>query len=141
VRRMINFVVTDFIRTTQANIEAAGPQSIADVRRQSKPLAGLSTEGREEHEELMRFLREQLYRHYKVLRMTSKARAVLRALFDAFFKDVSLMPTEHRDIALLAEKERGPAGRARAVADYVAGMTDRYAILEHSRLFEPTERT
>ncbi len=141
VRRMINFIVTDLIRTTQANIAAAAPRSIDDVRQHSKPLAALSEWGREEHQELMGFLREQLYRHYKVLRMTSKARGVLKSLFDAFLKDINLMPTEHRDIALAAEKERGPTGRARAVADYVAGMTDRYAILEHGRLFDPTERT
>ena len=62
-------------------------------------------------------------------------------MFDAFFNDVSLMPTEHRDQALRAEHSSGVAGRARAVADYIAGMTDRYAILEHRRLFEPGERT
>ena len=96
---------------------------------------------REEHTELMMFLREHVYRHYKVLRMTSKARRVLKELFDAFFNDVNLMPPEHRDIALLSEKERGTDGKARAVADYIAGMTDRYAILEHGRLYDPTERT
>jgi dGTPase len=141
VRRMINFIVTDFIRTTQSNLETVRPQSIDDVRAQPKALAALSEAGREEHVELMEFLRERLYRHYKVLRMTSKARRVLKALFDAFFEDVNLMPPEHRDVAISAEKERGPHGRARAVADYVAGMTDRYAILEHGRLFDATERT
>jgi dGTPase len=73
--------------------------------------------------------------------MTSKARRLLTELFDAFLADVSLMPPEHRDLAHQGEKERGMAGRARVVADYVAGMTDRYAILEHRRLFDPTERT
>jgi dGTPase len=66
---------------------------------------------------------------------------VVQQLFAAFFKDVSLMPTEHRDHAARAEGVHGPAGRARAVADYIAGMTDRYAILEHRRLFDPSERT
>jgi dGTPase len=141
VRRMINFTTTDFIQTTQSNVAAAGPQSIDDVRNQSEPLAALSATGGEEHLELKRFLNEHLYRHYKVLRMTSKARRVLKALFDAFFDDVSLMPPEHRDVALMSEKQHGAAGRARAVADYVAGMTDRYAILEHGRLFDATERT
>jgi dGTPase len=65
----------------------------------------------------------------------------LQQLFEGFFKDVSLMPTEHRDAALQSETAHGAAGRARAVADYIAGMTDRYAILEHRRLFEPSERT
>ncbi|MGH8140585.1 MAG: deoxyguanosinetriphosphate triphosphohydrolase [Steroidobacteraceae bacterium] len=141
VRRMINFIVTDLIRTTQTRVAELRPQSIDEVRAQPKALASLSEAGREEHLELMEFLREHLYRHYKVLRMTSKARQVLKALFDAFFEDVNLMPPEHRDLALAAESERGRDGRARAVADYVAGMTDRYAILEHQRLFDPTEST
>jgi len=141
IRRMINFIVTDFIRTTQTRLDDVRPQSIDDVRAQPKPLAGLSDSGREEHVELMEFLREHVYRHYKVVRMTSKARRVLKALFDAYFEDVKLMPPEHRDVALAAEKHRQLDGRARVVADYIAGMTDRYAILEHQRLFDPSERT
>jgi dGTPase len=141
IRRMINYLVSDFIHTTQAQLELAQPLSIDDVRAHATPLAMLSPACAEEHLELKSFLREHVYRHYKVLRMTSKARRVLQQLFEAFFKDVSLMPTEHRDRALQAEKAGGVAGRARAVADYIAGMTDRYAILEHRRLFEPGERT
>jgi len=141
IRRMINYLVVDFIRATQAQLARVEPRSIDEVRRQSKPLAMLSDACYEEHLELKAFLREHVYRHYKVLRMTSKARRVVQELFEAFFKDVSLMPTEHRDLALGAEGAHGAAGRARAVADYIAGMTDRYAILEHRRLFEPGERT
>ena len=141
IRRMINHVVSDFIHTTQAQLELAKPRSIDEVRAQPKPLAMLSAACFEEHLELKTFLREHVYRHYKVLRMTSKARRVLQQMFDAFFGVVSLMHTEHRDQALRAEQSSGVAGRARAVADYIAGMTDRYAILEHRRLFEPGERT
>jgi dGTPase len=138
---MINYIVTDFIRTTQANLEAARPGSMDDVRAQPKSLATLSEAGQEQHVELMMFLREHLYRHYKVLRMTSKARRVLGELFEAFFGDVNLMPSEHRAVAVAAEGQQGAEGRARAVADYIAGMTDRFAILEHSRLYDATERT
>jgi dGTPase len=141
VRRMINFIATDFIQSTQSNLASLQLQSIDDVRTQPQPLASLSEAGSTEHLELKQFLNERLYRHYKVLRMTSKARRLLKALFDAFFDDVSLMPPEHRDVAILSEQERGATGKARAVADYIAGMTDRYAILEHSRLFDATERT
>jgi len=141
IRRMINHIVLDFIRATQEQLARARPASIDEVRSQSKPLATLSDECREEHLELKAFLGEHVYRHYKVLRMTSKARRVIRELFDSFFGDVSLMPTEHRDLALQGEAKHGTPGRARAVADYIAGMTDRYAILEHRRLFEPGERT
>jgi len=141
VRRMINHIVVDFIRTTQAELAQVQPRSIDEVRAHSRPLAMLSDECREEHLELKAFLRQHVYRHYKVLRMTSKARRVLQQLFEGFFKDVSLMPEEHRDLALQAEAAHGAPGRARVVADYIAGMTDRYAILEHRRLYEPGERT
>jgi dGTPase len=141
IRRMINHLVIDFIRTTQARLAQAQPRSIDEVRAQPQPLAMLSDACREEHLELKAFLREHVYRHYKVLRMTSKARRVLHQLFEAFFDDVSLMPGEHRDHAQQAESALGLAGRARSVTDYIAGMTDRYAILEHRRLFDPGERT
>jgi len=72
--------------------------------------------------------------------MTAKARRVIVSLFDAFFSDPTLMPDEHRAAGSRLELVQGPAGRARAVADYIAGMTDRYAILEHRRLFDPAER-
>ena len=141
IRRMINYIVLDFIRATQAQLDAAQPHTIDEVRAQPKPLAMLSESCREEHLELKAFLREHVYRHYKVLRMTTKARVVLQQLFEAFFKDLNLMPPEHRAQSLQAETAYGAAGRARGVADYIAGMTDRYAILEHRRLFEPGERT
>ena len=89
----------------------------------------------------MRFLRERVYRHYKVQRMTRKARRVIQELFSAFMSDIQLMPPEHEELATKAETAQGEAGRARAVADYIAGMTDRYAILEHERLYDPAERT
>ncbi|MEP7243105.1 MAG: deoxyguanosinetriphosphate triphosphohydrolase [Gammaproteobacteria bacterium] len=140
IRRMINFVVVDLIRTTLGLLEAAGPTSIDDVRRRAKPLAAMSADTRAEHLELKKFLNEHVYRHYKVLRMTAKARRVITALFETFMSDVNLMPTEHRDAARRAKESNGKAGCARAVADYIAGMTDRYAILEHRRLFDPGER-
>ena len=141
IRRMVNYLVSDFIRTTRSQLENLQPRTIDDVRARQTPIAMLSAECHEEHLELKAFLSEHLYRHYKVLRMTSKARRVVQQLFEAFFKDVSLMPTEHRDHAVRAEGTHGSSGRARAVADYIAGMTDRYAILEHRRLLEPGERT
>jgi dGTPase len=141
IRRMINYIVVDLIRTSQAQLEAAHPGSIEEVRSQPKPLIALSDAAREEHGELMQFLRERLYRHYKVLRMTAKARRVLKELFEAFLTDIHLMPPEHREAAARGETAQGAPGRARAVADYIAGMTDRYAILEHRRLFDPAERT
>jgi dGTPase len=141
IRRMINFVVVDLIRTAERRIGEARPSSIEQVRARSKPLVGLSEGVRAEHLELKAFLHQRVYRHHRVLRMTSKARRVLTQLFEAFLQDVNLMPPEHRDAAQRAEREHGARGRARAVADYVAGMTDRYAIAEHQRLFDPAETT
>jgi dGTPase len=141
VRRMIDYTVNDLIDASTAAIAAAAPESVDDVRALSAPLLTFSEPVRAEHLELKRYLREHLYKHYRVLRMTTKAGRVVRELFDAMFGEVSLMPTEHQEAARRLEATGGEAGRARAVADYIAGMTDRFAILEHRRLFNPAERT
>jgi len=91
--------------------------------------------------ELKRFLRNHLYRHYRVHRMTSKARSIIRALFDSFLDDPLLLPPEAQRKATELEAETGISGRARAVADYIAGMTDRYAIQEYERIFTPAKLT
>jgi dGTPase len=140
LRRMINHLVSDLIDSSATRLSASGIRSIAEVRSQPKALIGFSDATREANYALKTFLREQLYKHYKVRRMTAKARRIVRELFDAFFNEPALMPDEHEARTRL-ELVPGPAGRARAVADYIAGMTDRYAILEHSRLFDPAERT
>jgi dGTPase len=141
VRRMVNEVVIDVIESSLARIRAAQPRDIDAVRLEDEPLMGMSERMRAEHVQLKQFLREQVYRHQRVLRMTTKAKRVLSALFAAFMEEIKLMPAEHRDQALRAEQRDGVAGRARTVADYVAGMTDRFAILEYRRLFDPAERT
>jgi dGTPase len=141
VRRMINGIVVDVVESSAARIAAANPQSIDAVRAHGESLVEMSEAVRQEHLELKQFLREKLYRHYRVQRMTRKARTVVSGLFAAFIDDVLLMPDEHREIARRFEAELGLAGRARAVADYVAGMTDRYAISEHDRIFVPAHRS
>jgi dGTPase len=141
LRRMINHLVTDLIDSSGARLAASGVRSIAEVRAHPGPLIGFSDRTRDQNHALKTFLREHVYKHYKVRRMTSKARRVVRELFDVFFNDPSLMPDEHKETGSRLELVQGPAGRARAVADYIAGMTDRYAILEHRRLFDPGERT
>ena len=141
VRRMIDFLVNDLIDASRAAVVAAAPADVEAVRALPEPLLRFSDEVRTEHLELKRYLRDNLYRHYRVLRMTNKARKVIRDLFETMLEDVDLMPTEHQAAARRMEAEGGRAGRARAVADYIAGMTDRFAILEHRRLFNPAERT
>jgi dGTPase len=141
LRRMINRLVSDLIGASAARLRESGVASIADVRTRADALIGFSDETRELNWKLKSFLREHVYKHYKVRRMTAKARRVVGALFDAFFNEPNLMPDEHKHMAVRLESAAGSSGRARAVADYIAGMTDRYAILEHRRLFDPSERT
>jgi dGTPase len=141
VRRMIDYVVNDLIDNSSSAIAAADPADVEAVRARPEPLLGFSEKVLAEHLELKRYLRQDLYRHYRVLRMTNKAGRVLTELFEALFEDVALMPGEHQHAARQMESESGPSGRARAVADYIAGMTDRFAILEHRRLFDPAEKT
>jgi dGTPase len=141
LRRMINHLVTDLIDSSSERLRASGVSSIAEVRAQPHGLIGFSDTARELNYGLKVFLREEVYKHYKVRRMTSKARRVVQELFDAFFSDPTLMPDEHEANGTRLEAAQGPKGRARAVADYIAGMTDRYAILEHNRMFDPRART
>jgi dGTPase len=141
VRRMIDYLVNDLISASEASIAAAAPASVDDVRARSQPLLTFSDEVEAEHLELKHYLRQHLYKHYRVLRMTTKAKRVVRSLFDAMLEDIDLMPTEHQDAARRMEAADGRPGRARAVADYIAGMTDRFAIREYGRLFDPAERT
>src|SRR5690606_16210141 len=106
IRRMINSVVVDLIQTTLQRLEQVQPQSIDDVRQHKSPLVGLSDAMQEEHLELKQFLRERVYRHYRVLRMTAKARQVVQQLFEAFLNDIQLLPDEHREAARRAEQQR-----------------------------------
>ena len=138
VRRMINEVITDLIAATLERLAAAGVQTAAEVRAAGRRLVGFSEPIAEDHLALKQFLRERVYRHFRVVRMTTKAQRTLKDLFRAYFEDVRLLPDEHREAARRLEEQAGEAGRARAVADYIAGMTDRFAISEHSRLYDPS---
>jgi dGTPase len=134
IRRMIDYLVSDLIEQTGRNIAATGVDSIDAVRAQPRPLVSLSDAVIEEHQELKRFLRARLYNHPKVQEVMDEARATLRMLFEAYLKDPSRLPAEHQQLAAKAEDDGGVAARARVVADYVAGMTDRFAILERKKL-------
>jgi dGTPase len=141
IRRMINRQVLDLIETSQAAIDAAAPESIDDVRQAGTALILLSEEANNRHLELKRFLRTNLYRHYRVHRMTLKAARIVEALFEVFCEDARLLPSPARDHIAELEQTRGEAGRARAIADYIAGMTDRFAIAEHERIFSAATLT
>lgn len=130
IRRMIGMVVTDLIEETRRRILDAAPESIDDVRAASKPLVSMSDEVYEQHLSLKRFLHQHLYRHEKKLAMTLEAQAIIRDLFTAYMNDVGLMSPQ---FAVAASGLDG-ARQARVVADYIAGMTDRYAIAAHRKL-------
>jgi dGTPase len=141
VRRMIAYVVTDLIETTAAQLRAAAPPDVDAVRGAPGPLVKFSEPVMAEHKELKRYLLDHVYRHYRVLRMTNKANAVISSLFETFFTHPELLPPEHLQTVTQMEAKAGESGRARAVADYIAGMTDRYAIVEHERIFDPAKRS
>jgi len=132
VRRMINALVDDLIQQSRANIRQAEIKTIDDVRN-APPLIAFSENMKKEAQELKRFLRTNLYHHYQVNRMTSKARRIVTDLFDIFITGPELLPLDYQ----IAGDDR--TAQARKVADYIAGMTDRYAMREYRRLFAVDE--
>jgi len=139
VRRMINRLVVDLVEHSRRQLQDSGVGSITDVRDSGQALIGFSEPVRDQSRELKRFLRTHLYDHYRVRRMTRKAEKIVSDLFTAFMDDPRLLPTQYRDKAPTTSESA--AARARVVADYIAGMTDRYAIREHRRLYDPLELT
>ena len=136
IRRMINALIVDLITTSETRIREAGVQNVDDVRN-ATPLIAFSEKIGAEAALLKRFLRQNMYQHYLVNRMTSKARRIITQLFDAFIAEPNLLPPDYQlpaDASLAAR-----ASQVRKVADYIAGMTDRYAMREHRRLFEVDE--
>ena len=132
VRRMINALVDDLIQQSRANIRQAEIKTIEDVRN-APPLIAFSENMKKEAQELKCFLRTNLYHHYQVNRMTSKARRIVTDLFDIFISGPELLPLDYQ----IAGDDR--TAQARKVADYIAGMTDRYAMREYRRLFAVDE--
>ncbi|MHB1352107.1 MAG: deoxyguanosinetriphosphate triphosphohydrolase [Thiobacillus sp.] len=130
VRRIINTLILDLVDTTRTNVVNSGVETLDDVRN-APPLAAFSPAILEQHRELKRFLLHHLYRHYKVARMSTKAGRIISDLYAAFTGDARLLPPEH-------QARESLEGR-RAVADYIAGMTDRYAMREHRRIYAVEE--
>ncbi len=137
VRRMIGAMVTDILAETARRIEEIGPATADDIRRCGRPVAGFSDEMRENEAALKAFLSENMYAHYKLNRMTSKARRVVKDLFRLLVDEPECLPTEWRCQA----GAPGSAATAQLVADYIAGMTDRSALDEHRRMFDVQART
>ncbi len=128
IRRMINLVVSDLIEQTALRLEELNPSSIEDVRSEQKSIVGMGEGVFAKHTGLKQFLNKNLYQHEKVLNMTGQARDMIRELFARYINKPDEMPEEF--------SQRAAGDKPRVVADYIAGMTDRFAIAEHERLLK-----
>ena len=137
IRRVINELVTDLVEETKRRLTKLDPQDAQAVRRAKTPTVALSPAMAEANRAIKEFLFARMYRHWRVKRMTTKSRRVTEEIFTLLHQDTSLLPDGWRVMA-------GEGHQARAaivVSDYIAGMTDRFALEEHSRLFDPTSRS
>ena len=132
IRRMINYVVSDLIDQTTLRLNELRPSSINDIRAQRVPIVGFSNEVHEKHMNLKLLLNKHLYHHQKVLSMVGEAKGMIEVLFDRYMSNPEKMPSEFAARARIHDKHQ--TLKARVVADYIAGMTDRFAIAEHERL-------
>lgn len=149
-RELLGWQVTDLLDETARRLRAADIRSLDDVRAADTDLVGLGPDVERMKRELERFLRERVYRHHRVLRMTANGKRVLRALFDEYVKAPELLPERHLRRWAGADAVVGPptgprlpgrgpvADLERVVGDYLAGMTDRFAQQEYRRLFHPS---
>ncbi|MEP7357220.1 MAG: deoxyguanosinetriphosphate triphosphohydrolase [Anaerolineales bacterium] len=129
IRRLIGLEVEDLVRATNARLEAAGVTSVDALQRLPHNVIGWGDEMAAHNKELKRFLFENMYRHYRVVRMQVKAEKLLTALFEGYIAEPAQLPKE--------VQQRAEGDVHRAVCDYVAGMTDRFALDEHYKLFDP----
>lgn len=133
VRELINILVTDVIEESSQRLEKHNPKTVDDVRKAGVPLIGFSPKMETQLQYAGAFLLNNMYRHFKVLRMASKSRMVIEALFDAYMKVPQQLPKTSRRRLETDSPEQ-------VVADYIAGMTDRYAMLEYQKLYDPYEK-
>lgn len=132
VRRMIHWMITDLTQTTAERIRVSGVDSIDEVRAAPR-LAGFSDEMAEQMRSLKSYLFAHLYRNYQVMRMSYKAQRVIEDLFAVFVAEPRLLPP---DYVVSSREDESGVRQARRIADYIAGMTDRYAMKEHARIFD-----
>lgn len=137
IRRLINRMVTDLVAQTRENINEYNIRSVDDIRALGKPLVFFSPQMEETNRVLQAFLMKNMYRHYKVNRMASKAGRVVKDLFEFFIAEPECLPDAWRNIT----DGRGSNKTAAVVADFIAGMTDRFALDEYRRVFDVQARS
>lgn len=135
IRDLIGKLVCDLIETTQKNLDGLSPSSVEDIRRAHKSTAGFSNATSSDLKVIKDFLAKQMYSHFQIMRMKRKAQAIIKDLFQAFSNDWELLPP---DLHAVIQKDESSAPLV--IADYIASMTDRYAVQEHARLFNPLTR-
>ena len=136
IRRMIGEMVTDLLNETNRRLMELKPKSSDDIRMSNRPVAGFSETMRANDAALKKFLFKNMYKHYKLNRMTSKAKRVVTKLFDLLIKEPECLPQE----LYIQCQNTSTTGLARIVTDYIAGMTDRYALDEYQNLFDVQAR-
>jgi len=133
IRHLINREVTDVVQHVDSGLQAFGIRSVEDVRNAPHNLVGFSAELERMNRELKDFLLQRLYRHHRVMRMQTKAKRLLQQLFEAYFVEPRQLPEEIQEKISEGQRER-------VICDYIAGMTDRFAIQEYDKLFDPATR-
>ena len=141
IRRMINSLVSDLVQTSSAMINKLQLSSIEDVRAAGERLITLSEEMQQKHIELKRFLRQNLYEHHHVQRTSHNAKDMVASLFNIFMANELLLPHDVQEEINACNRAANQQEKARKIADYIAGMTDRYAITEYNRISEPVAST
>ncbi len=132
VRRVISAMVTDVLANTKKNVSSLNPKSELDVRALTQPVVAFSSQMRENNRVLQKFLSQQMYRHARVMDIMARAQRVIDDLFQAYMNDEKLLPKDWRDGTPISDQSH----YARQVCDFMAGMTDRYALEQHKRLFD-----
>ena len=135
-RRLISLAVTDLVAQSRDNIAQHTPQTSDDIRAMSDPIIAFSPSMAKDLEQLRGYLFQSVWRHYKVNRMTSKAKRVMRQLYDLFTEETNILPKEWQMVDGTPISALSAKDKARHIADYLASMTDRYAMMEHERLFD-----
>jgi dGTPase len=133
IRRLVGILVSDVIEATSERIKKSKASSALDLQKLDHNVIGYSEAMEKKNREIKDFLYSKLYRHHRVVRMAHKAEHVLNSLFKAYEKEADMLPEEFKSFVV----ERG---LHRTICDYLAGMTDRYAIQEYERLFDPRSR-
>jgi dGTPase len=131
IRHLVGFLVTDIIHATDGRLKDSKAKSPLDIQKLKHNVIGYSEDMQRRNRELKDFLYNNLYRNFRVVRMQVKAERIITSLFNAYHEEAAILPTSYQKLAAVR-------GLERTICDYVAGMTDRFAVEEHTRLFDPS---